>query len=91
MESKVSYASFVGSGKFIRWEDFDKHLDIERSSLHNDCVQIVSYRDGFIIQSLKNNEFYVKIGRKEISHKSLDVVESALWYLKAEKVINSLK
>ena len=91
MNNNISYISIVATGRFIQWEDFDKHLDVDRSSLHSDCVQVILYMHDFIIQVTKDNEFYVKIGRKEIKHKSLDVVESALWYLKAEKVINSLK
>lgn len=91
MSEKISYISFVNSGRFIQWQDFEKNVDKNRSFLHKDCAQIILYMHDFIIQVLKDNDFYVKIGRKEIRHKTLDVVESALWYLKAEKVINELK
>jgi hypothetical protein len=59
--------------------------------LNPNCAEVVMYTHDFIIQVLKSNDFYIKKGKREIQHKVLDAVESALWYLYAEKVINKLK
>jgi hypothetical protein len=91
MKEKITYSQFVNTGRFINWKEFTNNITGKKPLLHNDCTQVVSYMNDFIIQVLKTNEFYVKIGTREIRHKNLDVVESALWYLKAEKVINTLK
>jgi hypothetical protein len=86
---KVTYDAFVNTGRFVPVEVYAK--EYPKVSLHTECTEVVIYTNDFIIQALKTNEFYVKKGKREIRHKTLDVVESALWYLYAEKVINNQK
>lgn len=85
----ITYDKFIDTGRFTPMDVYLK--EYPRKTLHPDCAEVIIYIDGFIIQVLKTNEFYTKVGRQEIRHKSLDCVESALWYLKANKVINRLK
>jgi len=85
----MKYEDFVKTGRLTPIEVYLK--ENPKAKLNPDCAEVVMYTDGFIIQALKTNEFYIKKGKREIQNKTLDVVESALWYLYAEKVINKLK
>lgn len=80
---------FRDTGRFIPVEVYLK--ENPNAKLHDDCTEVIIYTNDFIIQALKTNEFYIKVGRREIKHTPLDVVESALWYLRVEKVINKSK
>ena len=80
---------FRDTGRFIPVEVYLK--ENPNAKLHDDCTEVIIYTNDFIIQALKTNEFYIKAGRREIKHTPLDVVESALWYLRVEKVINKSK
>lgn len=85
----MKYEDFVKTGRLTPIEVYLRENPKVKLNLY--CTEVVMYTDDFIIQALKSNEFYIKIGKREIQHNTLDVVESALWYLYAEKVINKLK
>jgi hypothetical protein len=85
----ITYEMFRDTGRFIPSDVYLKENPTAR--LHDDCTEVIIYTNDFIIQALKSNEFYIKVGRREIKHTPLDVVESALWYLRVEKVINKSK
>lgn len=85
----ITFEMFRDTGRFVPADVFLK--EHPTAKLHPDCTEVIIYTNDFIIQALKTNKFYIKVGRREIKHIPLDVVESALWYLRAEKVINKLK
>lgn len=85
----MKYEDFVKTGRLTPIEVYLR--ENPKAKLNPNCTEVVMYTHDFIIQALKTNEFYIKKGKREIQHKMLDVVEAALWFLYAEKVINKLK
>lgn len=64
---------FLGSGRFMQADKFMKERPSEL--LHVDCTDVVVYKDGRYIQSLKDGMFLYE----EMKDIKLDVVEDYMW------------
>jgi hypothetical protein len=85
--NKMTYLEFQESGKMSPVNGIDQILSLK---LHPDCSDIIKYKDGTIIQSIKTGGFMYSDrdigGKSNIFGNKLDSVEEIVYKLKYSEI-----